>query len=434
MANLSKKPNGIYVLNVKVPDEKTGELKRQRVSCETRDYEEAKAVRTEWIAGRHPKHPSNGGIVAAKGREPESRVSRVDLSNGMTLAVWLTRCLDTIWRRPDAEGKGCKSWKSSQSNAKVLAKFIEPEVLLVDVDTAYLKTLKEKLTDKGYAAATIRRKMMAISAALTEATTMDQTEGEPLLTHRPRMPKLEKSNNTQDRVVARVEEEAIFDAIDARIASDPSRPWWQFRAYVTIGLDLGFRSSETLFMGPSCIREKRWMNPTTGEMESGFFLGIPRYVAKNDKPRDVPCTDRVAALFPALNAMASKGKWFPWQKGGSGVWYMWNNIREDLSQMGFDLSDVKLHTFRHTCATRLAEGGLDLVSLRDWLGHSDIKITAERYVHLMATHLHRGAIILNGGKLTQEVPTQDLQSPKGEQPDYQVSMSNRDTPVTPTTH
>lgn len=74
---------------------------------------------------------------------------------------------------------------------------------------------------------------------------------------------------------------------------------------------------------------------------------------------------------------------------------MWTNIRDDLAERGFDLSDVKLHTFRHTCATRLAENGMDLLGLRDWLGHSDIKVTAERYVHLMSSHLYHGAELLD---------------------------------------
>lgn len=426
MAKLKTKPSGIYYLEVRIPDGKGG-LKRQRVSCDTRDRGEAEAQKVQWIAGEHPKHPSTGAIVAPKGAEPDSdRAGRVTPPNGLTLDRWLGLCLDTIWRRPKGpeDLEGCKSWKSSQSNVNVLRRYLDKDTLLVDVDTPYLAKVRDRLTENGYAAATIKRKMMALSAALTEAVRVTHEEDAGLLTVRPPMPKLVVAKNQQDRVISRVEEEAILAAIDARRDKDPSRPWWLFKAFFIIGVDMGFRAGELLSLGPSSIRDKQWLDPTTGGMQRGTYLGIERYVAKNDKPRDVPCTDRVVALFDALNTMSTNGKWFPWKQGGSGAWYLWNNIRDDLAEQGFDLSKVKLHTFRHTCATRLAEGGLDLVSLRDWLGHSDIKITAERYVHLMPSHLHRGAIILNGAPKVQSQAPEDT---KGGSYNSHVSVSNRDT-------
>lgn len=45
------------------------------------------------------------------------------------------------------------------------------------------------------------------------------------------------------------------------------------------------------------------------------------------------------------------------------------------------LRDVKFHILRHTFATRCVENGFEIKSLSEILGHSDIKITLERYVH-----------------------------------------------------
>src|SRR3546814_6680497 len=72
-------------------------------------------------------------------------------------------------------------------------------------------------------------------------------------------------------------------------------------------------------------------------------------------------------------------RWFPWAIGSSGPLYLLQNIRADMKGMGFQFDDVVLHTMRNTCASRLADNGIDLVSLRDWLGHSELKITAGRY-------------------------------------------------------
>ncbi len=45
------------------------------------------------------------------------------------------------------------------------------------------------------------------------------------------------------------------------------------------------------------------------------------------------------------------------------------------------LENVTFHTLRHTFATRCVECGFDIKSLSEILGHSDVKITLNKYVH-----------------------------------------------------
>ena len=40
-----------------------------------------------------------------------------------------------------------------------------------------------------------------------------------------------------------------------------------------------------------------------------------------------------------------------------------------------ELEDVNWHTFRHTFATRINKGGADIVTLKELLGHSAVKMT-----------------------------------------------------------
>lgn len=46
-----------------------------------------------------------------------------------------------------------------------------------------------------------------------------------------------------------------------------------------------------------------------------------------------------------------------------------------------ELKDVHFHTLRHTFATRCIERGVDVKSLSEILGHYDVNITLNRYVH-----------------------------------------------------
>ena len=46
------------------------------------------------------------------------------------------------------------------------------------------------------------------------------------------------------------------------------------------------------------------------------------------------------------------------------------------------LKDIKLHSLRHTFATRCIENGIDMVVVQSWLGHASISLTIDTYTHI----------------------------------------------------
>lgn len=48
----------------------------------------------------------------------------------------------------------------------------------------------------------------------------------------------------------------------------------------------------------------------------------------------------------------------------------------------FDLPHIRFHELRHSCASLLIAQGYGLKDVQEWLGHSDIKMTANIYGHL----------------------------------------------------
>ncbi len=66
------------------------------------------------------------------------------------------------------------------------------------------------------------------------------------------------------------------------------------------------------------------------------------------------------------------------------------------------LNDVSLHSLRHTCASRLVQGGADLYEVKAILGHSSITVT-ERYAHLAPNQSDRAIGILENRSLPNKV-------------------------------
>ena len=142
-------------------------------------------------------------------------------------------------------------------------------------------------------------------------------------------------------------------------------------------IDLGCRVNELLNL------EKRFVDFDNNQINFND--------RKNDNAVAVPMTNRVKSIlrryyrevkdfdklftlnYPELNAI-------------------WQKARTDLGYA--DKKFYTLHLCRHTCASRLVQRGCQLLLVKDWLGHEDIKTTMI-YAHLAPKALHSIVGVLN---------------------------------------
>ncbi|MDE6517847.1 MAG: site-specific integrase [Acetatifactor sp.] len=95
-----------------------------------------------------------------------------------------------------------------------------------------------------------------------------------------------------------------------------------------------------------------------------------------DSKRIIPLTAEIAELLVRLRDSQ------PYVFGGEKPLEprtMQYRFKRQLTEAGID--DRNFHILRHTFATNCIENGMDVKALSEILGHSDVKITLNRYVH-----------------------------------------------------
>ncbi len=126
-----------------------------------------------------------------------------------------------------------------------------------------------------------------------------------------------------------------------------------------------------------------------------FKDGFLRVFGKGSKERLVPAADR--ALEWVREYLDRSRPVLDKYRNSSGITFL-NARGNPMSRMGFwkilrgyvqksgIRKEVHPHTFRHSFATHLLEGGADLRAVQEMLGHADIS-TTQIYTHLDQTYL-----------------------------------------------
>jgi len=177
-------------------------------------------------------------------------------------------------------------------------------------------------------------------------------------------------------VLSVAEMESLLEAVT------PERPFaFRDRAILEVLYGCGLRVSEL------CALRTR---------DTDLEAGLVRVLGKGSKERFVPLgADARHAIRrylresrPRLDRGSSAGRVFLNRSGGSlsrmGVWKI---LRHYVERAGIT-KRVTPHTLRHSFATHLLEGGADLASVQEMLGHADIS-TTEIYTHVDRSHLRQ---------------------------------------------
>lgn len=173
----------------------------------------------------------------------------------------------------------------------------------------------------------------------------------------------------------------------------------QLKAIVIMAINTGMRRGEIL--------DLKWESV---DLRNGYIL-IGQ--SKNGDRREVPINGAVREVLSGIVRRLdsshvfcdAKGKAY---KGGR------NAYVRACERAG--LHDFHFHDLRHTAASFMAMGGVDLMAIKQILGHKTIQMTL-RYSHLAPGHLRKAVAAIDQALASQSVPTSQFTSQSGDSPE-----------------
>ncbi len=226
----------------------------------------------------------------------------------------------------------------------------------------------------GRAPATITYAVNRLRAAFNRAV-----EWEFIDSHTLGKVKVIHQDNTRVRYLSKEEEKALLAALTSRDArlreslastAHAGRYVDYLEPLIVMAMHTGLRRGELLTL--------RWEHISLPNR----YLTIRSENAKSKKRRTVPLNDTVFHLLDAWRVQNPSAD-FVFVHHGQPVSffsYPWRNLLKEAK-----IEQFRFHDLRHHFASKLVMAGVDLNTVRELLGHADLKMTL-RYAHLAPEH------------------------------------------------
>lgn len=265
------------------------------------------------------------------------------------------------------------------------------------IDRDVVRDWRAGRLEGGAKPATVNRNVAALKACLSHAVDVGLLAEHPI----KRLPQLKVEQEHRIRWLAVDEEQRLRTALDereARIRGDrrSGNEWRDARGYdampeldnlpfadhlkpmVLVSLNTGLRQGELFNLD--------WTDVVAGTVH------VRAATAKSAKSRHVPLNREARTVLDGWSAHTGPaGYVFPGRGGGrlDNVRKSWAAVLDDAG-----LENFRWHDMRHHFASKLVMAGAPLNTVRELLGHSDLKMTL-RYAHLAPDHTRAAVELLD---------------------------------------
>jgi integrase len=255
---------------------------------------------------------------------------------------------------------GTRGEASSTGNAEDVLSILGSTTRASSVTPRVVQGLIRSLKAKGNTAATVNRKLAALSRMLSVA----EEAGE--IAQRPRIPRLKEAQH-RTRFLTLKEEHDLLERLDP-----------DCKDLCLWLVETGMRVGEALRLRWSDINNKAASIRST----------------KADLPRTIPLTE---VAWEAIHRRMGLPQG-PFAEPGLRVKLSrsWNEAKAAIG-LGDD-AEVVPHILRHTCASRMVQNGIGILMVQKWLGHRSLSQTM-RYAHLAVDQLEQARAALDGVRI-----------------------------------
>jgi len=258
------------------------------------------------------------------------------------------------------------AWKRDRSCIREMKNFFR-KFYIHDISPQHIELYKKSRQSDGLMASSINRELSVLKRLFNVAITWKMAEHNPVCQVR-----YLKQPEPRERILTNDEEQRLLEA-----CSDHLKP------IIITALQTGMRKNE--------IANLRWDQLDLMNRE------IEVIKTKSRKKRILPISEALFQVFQTLRSTNRNGEYvFQYTDPRTGQERHLKFFRRAFVNAcrRAGIEGFTFHDCRHTFATRLVRAGVDLITIKELLGHHSVK-TTERYTHSNRDQKRRAVEILN---------------------------------------
>ncbi|MHA2217642.1 MAG: tyrosine-type recombinase/integrase [Candidatus Hodarchaeales archaeon] len=242
-----------------------------------------------------------------------------------------------------------RSWKDDYYRLRKCISFFGDiclhEVTPFEIEKFKAEKLKERITKS-----TVNRYLAILKKMFNTAITWGYIKNNPVR----QIKFFSEKDNLKERILYKDEEERLFKSSSKHL-----------RPILVVALNTGMRRGEILNL--------KWENIDFQAKE------IRIENTKSGRPRTIDINSHLLSELMKLKSEA-KDSLYVFLNPKTGKPYKKLQTSFNGARRRAGIENFRFHDLRHTFASRLVERGVDLIRIKELLGHSSVKVT-ERYTH-----------------------------------------------------
>jgi len=331
------------------------------------DYRDHRGKRVRQVV-RHAQGREEA-VAALLEKLSNEQAGRSNIRKKITLAALVEKYL-TVHSRPNN-----RSWRDDQYRLNIFSTFIGPSRRVEDIAPLDIEEFKAAKLQEGLRKSTINR-YLAVTKSMFYFAAENGLHSDKNPVKSKGMMFSEKDNFRQ-RILSETEEEKLLNAAPNFLKS-----------ILVCALNTGMRRSEILNL--------KWSQVDLEARE----IRLDGEGTKSGKGRTI---DINSLLFAELGGLRQAGWPGPYVFQDSKGRVLFGRLRKAFRTacQAAGVAGLRLHDCRHSFASKLIRLGVDVIRVRDILGHSDLRMT-ERYTHSFKEDRKKAVELLCQGQ--QEEP------------------------------